>query len=35
MRTKKSLRAIDKSFYEKYLTIKAGNSQKVMTCYLG
>jgi hypothetical protein len=33
--TKKSLRKIDKSFYEKYLTIKAGDSQKVMTCYLG
>jgi hypothetical protein len=34
-KTKKSLRLIDRSFYEKYLTIKAGNSQKVMTCYLG
>jgi len=33
--TRKSLRQIDKSFYDKYLTIKAGESQKVMTCYLG
>jgi hypothetical protein len=33
--TKKSLRAIDKSFYKKYLSIKAGKSQEVMTCYLG
>lgn len=34
-KTKKSLRQIDRSFYEKYLTIKAGETQKVMTCYLG
>jgi len=33
--TKKSLRAIDSSFYEKYLSIKAGKLQEVMTCYLG
>jgi hypothetical protein len=33
--TKKSLRSIDKSFYEKYLTIKSGDSQSLMTCYLG
>lgn len=33
--TKRSLRKIDKSFYEKYLTIKAGNSHKVMSCYVG
>ena len=33
--TKKSLRAIDASFYEKYLTIKAGDSHRLMTCYLG
>lgn len=33
--TKKSLREIDKSFYEKYLTIKAGDSGAVMSCYLG
>lgn len=32
--TKRSLRAIDASFYKKYLTIKAGNSHEVMTCYL-
>jgi hypothetical protein len=34
-KTKKSLRAIDKSFYEKYLSIKSGDSQAVMSCYLG
>ncbi|GMQ75325.1 MAG: hypothetical protein BMS9Abin01_0573 [Gammaproteobacteria bacterium] len=33
--TKKSLRAIDKSFYKKYLSIKAGKTREVMTCYLG
>ena len=33
--TKKSLRAIDKSFYEKYLTIKSGDSKAIMSCYLG
>ncbi len=33
--TRKSLRAIDKSFYEKYLSIKAGKSREVITCYLG
>ena len=33
--TKKSLRSIDKSFYEKYLTIQSGDSQALMTCYLG
>ncbi len=33
--TKRSLRRIDNSFYEKYLAIRAGESQKVMTCYLG
>jgi len=33
--TKKSLRAIDASFYEKFLLIKAGETHKVMTCYLG
>lgn len=33
--TKRSLRAIDESFYEKYLSIKAGKSHEVMTCYLG
>lgn len=32
--TKKSLKAIDQSFYEKYLLIKAGNSKAVMGCYL-
>ena len=32
--TKRSLRAIDKSFYEKYLSIKAGKSHEVMSCYL-
>ncbi len=34
-KTKKSLRAIDNSFYEKYLSIKSGDSQAVMSCYLG
>ena len=34
-KTKKSLRAIDKSFYEKYLSINSGESQAVMSCYLG
>jgi hypothetical protein len=34
-KTKKSLRAIDKSFYEKYLSIKSGDSKAVMGCYLG
>ena len=34
-KTKKSLRAIDKSFYEKYLSIKSGDSKAVMSCYLG
>jgi soluble lytic murein transglycosylase-like protein len=33
--TKKSLKAIDRSFYEKYLLIKAGDSKAVMSCYLG
>jgi hypothetical protein len=33
--TRRSLREIDKSFYEKYLTIKAGDSMAVMSCYLG
>jgi hypothetical protein len=33
--TKRSLKAIDRSFYEKYLLIKAGDSHAVMTCYLG
>jgi hypothetical protein len=33
--TRQSLKAIDRSFYEKYLAIKAGNSQAVMSCYLG
>ena len=33
--TKRSLRAIDASFYEKYLAIKAGETEKVMSCYLG
>lgn len=33
--TKSSLKAIDRSFYEKYLLIKAGDSRAVMTCYLG
>jgi hypothetical protein len=33
--TKKSLRAIDKSFYEKYQAIKAGGVDEVMSCYLG
>jgi soluble lytic murein transglycosylase-like protein len=33
--TKKSLRSIDKSFYQKYLTIKSGDSAALMTCYLG
>jgi hypothetical protein len=33
-KTKKSLRAIDNSFYEKYLAIKAGKMQAVMSCYL-
>ena len=33
--TRRSLRAIDASFYEKYLTIKSGGTRKLMTCYLG
>ena len=33
--TKKSLRSIDRSFYEKYLTIKSGDSKALMSCYLG
>ena len=33
--TRKSLRAIDRSFYEKYLTIKSGDSKAIMSCYLG
>ena len=33
--TKKSLRSIDRSFYEKYLTIKSGDSKALIGCYLG
>lgn len=33
--TKKSLRAIDRSFYDKYRSIKAGKLQEVLSCYFG